>query len=188
MKTALQKHILHAEEKRMKDEDIANIEISKSLSLGFSGNSAATVKYTRRKDSMKDNDRKDVKIEISLISFYESRRGRGKTYVILFSGDPIFDPNVRMHVYLRNTCITNTLGHLSIRNFPSDALALTFAPPLGLGSSSVQECNLSSMANLPDPNTNRAIALEITYGLLQRANLPKMFMTRPTHIRQSLIL
>jgi hypothetical protein len=30
MKTALQKHILHAEEKRLKDEDIANIEISKT--------------------------------------------------------------------------------------------------------------------------------------------------------------
>jgi hypothetical protein len=29
-KTELQKHILHAEEKRMKDEDIANIEISKT--------------------------------------------------------------------------------------------------------------------------------------------------------------
>jgi hypothetical protein len=28
MKTALQKHILHAEEKRMKDEDIANIDRS----------------------------------------------------------------------------------------------------------------------------------------------------------------
>jgi hypothetical protein len=37
MKTALQKHILHAEEKRMKDEDIANIEISKlSLSVAKS--------------------------------------------------------------------------------------------------------------------------------------------------------
>jgi hypothetical protein len=56
MKTALQNHILHAEEKRMKDEDITNIENSKSLSLGHSGNSAATVNYTCRKDSMKDND------------------------------------------------------------------------------------------------------------------------------------
>jgi hypothetical protein len=74
MKTALQKHILHAEEKRMKDEDIANIEISKSLSLGFSENSAATVKYTRRKDLMKDNDRKDVNIEISLIPLEWFRR------------------------------------------------------------------------------------------------------------------
>jgi hypothetical protein len=32
MKTALQKHILHAEEKRMKDEDIANIEMKKTPS------------------------------------------------------------------------------------------------------------------------------------------------------------
>jgi hypothetical protein len=43
MKTALQKHILHAEEKRLKDEDIANIENSKSLCPGHSGISAATV-------------------------------------------------------------------------------------------------------------------------------------------------
>jgi hypothetical protein len=36
MKTALQKHILHAEEKRMKDKDIANIEVSKKLQVAKS--------------------------------------------------------------------------------------------------------------------------------------------------------
>jgi hypothetical protein len=58
MKTALKEHILHAEEKRSRRRyrKHRNLENAKSLSLGHSGNSAATVKYTRRKESMKDND------------------------------------------------------------------------------------------------------------------------------------
>jgi hypothetical protein len=60
MKTALQKHILQAEEKRRETIEgrryrkHRNLENAKSLSLGHSGNRAATVNYTRRKDSMKD--------------------------------------------------------------------------------------------------------------------------------------
>jgi hypothetical protein len=59
-----------------------NLENPKSLSLGHSVNSAATVNSTRRKESMKGQRYPFAKIEISLISLYESYRDRGKKYVL----------------------------------------------------------------------------------------------------------